>query len=84
MWSDGFMGIFCYSALTTSKIVGPDGKPTRKVDHKRAVKMYERGQGDKIIPSDLRPPLVLKVGFTDILESSMIDIFAAYLGLFIS
>ena len=41
--------------------------------------MYERGQGDKIIPSDLRPPPVLKVGFTDILEASMIDIFASVL-----
>ncbi|KAL5512415.1 hypothetical protein ACEPAG_3407 [Sanghuangporus baumii] len=41
-------------------IIGPDGKPTKKVDHARAVKIYERGQGDKIIPSDLRPPPVLK------------------------
>ncbi|EJD00557.1 uncharacterized protein FOMMEDRAFT_112104 [Fomitiporia mediterranea MF3/22] len=41
-------------------IVGPDGRPTKKVDHARAVKIYERGQGDKIIPSDLRPAPVLK------------------------
>ncbi|KLO12076.1 hypothetical protein SCHPADRAFT_436815 [Schizopora paradoxa] len=41
-------------------IIGPDGKPTKKVDHARAVKIYERGQGDKIIPSDLRPAPVLK------------------------
>ncbi|KAJ7057795.1 SAC3 domain-containing protein [Mycena amicta] len=33
---------------------------TKRVDHKRAVKMYERAAGDKTIPSDLRPPLVLK------------------------
>ncbi|OCH89508.1 hypothetical protein OBBRIDRAFT_756454 [Obba rivulosa] len=33
---------------------------TRRVDHKRAVKIYERGAGDKVIPSDLRPPPVLK------------------------
>lgn len=34
---------------------------TKKVDHKRAVKMYERAAGDKTLPSDLRPPIVLKV-----------------------
>jgi nuclear mRNA export protein SAC3 len=34
---------------------------TKRVDHKRAVKMYERAAGDKTIPSDLRPPPVLKV-----------------------
>ncbi|KAJ6571869.1 hypothetical protein B0H19DRAFT_1131654 [Mycena capillaripes] len=33
---------------------------TKRVDHKRAVKMYERAAGDKILPSDLRPPDVLK------------------------
>ncbi|KAI0058607.1 hypothetical protein BV25DRAFT_1810344 [Artomyces pyxidatus] len=33
---------------------------TKHVDHKRAVKQYERGGGDKSLPSDLRPPLVLK------------------------
>ncbi|KAF7300705.1 Nuclear export factor [Mycena chlorophos] len=33
---------------------------TKRVDHKRAVKMYERAAGDKTIPSDLRPPLVLR------------------------
>lgn len=34
---------------------------TKRVDHNRAVKMYERAAGDKTIPSDLRPPNVLKV-----------------------
>lgn len=34
---------------------------TKRVDHNRAVKMYERAAGDKTLPSDLRPPLVLKV-----------------------
>ncbi|KAI0739914.1 SAC3/GANP/Nin1/mts3/eIF-3 p25 family-domain-containing protein [Daedaleopsis nitida] len=33
---------------------------TKRVDHKRAVKIYERAAGDKTIPSDLRPPAVLK------------------------
>ncbi|KAF5340886.1 hypothetical protein D9758_012172 [Tetrapyrgos nigripes] len=33
---------------------------TKRVDHQRAVKMYERAAGDKVIPSDLRPPHVLK------------------------
>ncbi|TFK81944.1 hypothetical protein K466DRAFT_590907 [Polyporus arcularius HHB13444] len=33
---------------------------TKRVDHKRAVKIYERAAGDKTIPSDLRPPPVLK------------------------
>ncbi|ETW76545.1 hypothetical protein HETIRDRAFT_460814 [Heterobasidion irregulare TC 32-1] len=33
---------------------------TRRVDHNRAVKMYERAAGDKTLPSDLRPPPVLK------------------------
>ncbi|TFK51381.1 hypothetical protein OE88DRAFT_1659360 [Heliocybe sulcata] len=33
---------------------------TRRVDHRRAVKAYERAAGDKIIPSDLRPPHILK------------------------
>ncbi|KAJ7802393.1 hypothetical protein B0H14DRAFT_3488450, partial [Mycena olivaceomarginata] len=33
---------------------------TNRIDHKRAVKMYERAAGDKTLPSDLRPPLVLK------------------------
>ncbi|KAL5482843.1 SAC3_3 [Sanghuangporus weigelae] len=41
-------------------IIVPDGKPTKEVDHARTVKIYERGQGDKIIPSDLRRPPVLK------------------------
>lgn len=34
---------------------------TKRVDHRKAVKMYERAAGDKTIPSDLRPPIVLKV-----------------------
>ncbi|KAH0835800.1 hypothetical protein J3R83DRAFT_9655 [Lanmaoa asiatica] len=33
---------------------------TKRVDHKRAVKAYERAAGDKTLPSDLRPPDVLK------------------------
>ncbi|KAJ7136142.1 hypothetical protein C8R44DRAFT_769794 [Mycena epipterygia] len=33
---------------------------TKRVNHQRAVKMYERAAGDKTLPSDLRPPLVLK------------------------
>ncbi|KAJ7236039.1 SAC3/GANP/Nin1/mts3/eIF-3 p25 family-domain-containing protein [Mycena rebaudengoi] len=33
---------------------------TKRVDHSRAVKMYERAAGDKTLPSDLRPPHVLK------------------------
>ncbi|KAG7087326.1 hypothetical protein E1B28_013302 [Marasmius oreades] len=33
---------------------------TKRVDHSKAVKMYERAAGDKVIPSDLRPPHVLK------------------------
>ncbi|KIL58844.1 hypothetical protein M378DRAFT_188122 [Amanita muscaria Koide BX008] len=33
---------------------------TKRVDHKRAVKMYERAAGDKTLPSDLRPPHILK------------------------
>ncbi|KAG1858520.1 SAC3/GANP/Nin1/mts3/eIF-3 p25 family-domain-containing protein [Suillus subluteus] len=33
---------------------------TKRVDHKRAVKMYERAAGDKTLPSDLRPPEVLR------------------------
>ena len=33
---------------------------TKRVDHRRAVKMYERAAGDKTLPSDLRPPLILK------------------------
>jgi hypothetical protein len=44
------------SALIPAKIPG-----TKRVDHKRAVKMYERAAGDKTLPSDLRPPIVLKV-----------------------
>ncbi|KAF8128981.1 hypothetical protein EV363DRAFT_1400231 [Boletus edulis] len=35
---------------------------TKRVDHKRAVKAYERAAGDKTLPSDLRPPDVLKMG----------------------
>ncbi|KIJ19387.1 hypothetical protein PAXINDRAFT_178967 [Paxillus involutus ATCC 200175] len=33
---------------------------TKRVDHRHAVKMYERAAGDKTLPSDLRPPNVLK------------------------
>ncbi|KAI0260588.1 SAC3/GANP/Nin1/mts3/eIF-3 p25 family-domain-containing protein [Gloeopeniophorella convolvens] len=33
---------------------------TKRVDHKRAVKIFERAAGDKTLPSDLRPPPVLK------------------------
>ncbi|EIW53027.1 uncharacterized protein TRAVEDRAFT_155881 [Trametes versicolor FP-101664 SS1] len=33
---------------------------TKRVDHRRAVKIYERAAGDKTLPSDLRPPPVLK------------------------
>ena len=44
------------SALILFKIPG-----TKRVDHKRAVKMYERAAGDKTLPSDLRPPIILKV-----------------------
>ncbi|KAH9850464.1 SAC3/GANP/Nin1/mts3/eIF-3 p25 family-domain-containing protein [Lenzites betulinus] len=33
---------------------------TKRVDHERAVKIYERAAGDKTLPSDLRPPPVLK------------------------
>ncbi|THG98161.1 hypothetical protein EW026_g3979 [Hermanssonia centrifuga] len=33
---------------------------TKRVDHKRAVKIYERGAGDKTLPSELRPPPILK------------------------
>lgn len=44
------------SALIPVKIPG-----TKRVNHKRAVKMYERAAGDKTLPSDLRPPIVLKV-----------------------
>ncbi|KAF5319652.1 hypothetical protein D9619_008595 [Psilocybe cf. subviscida] len=33
---------------------------TKRVDHNRAVKMYERAAGDKTLPSDLRPPKVLR------------------------
>lgn len=56
------------------QIIGPDGKPTRKVDHARAVKIYERGQGDKIIPSDLRPAPVLKVKNAQKLEYKIIEL----------
>jgi nuclear mRNA export protein SAC3 len=40
---------------------------TKRVDHSRAVKMYERAAGDKTLPSDLRPPEVLKVNFVILL-----------------
>ncbi|KAJ4481245.1 SAC3/GANP/Nin1/mts3/eIF-3 p25 family-domain-containing protein [Lentinula aciculospora] len=39
----------------------PYSSPTSKrVDHSKAVKAYERAAGDKTLPSDLRPPLILK------------------------
>lgn len=44
------------AALMCAKVPG-----TKRVDHKRAVKIYERAAGDKTLPSDLRPPPVLKV-----------------------
>jgi len=44
------------STLMSLKVPG-----TKRVDHNRAVKMYERAAGDKTLPSDLRPPHVLKV-----------------------
>lgn len=47
------------STLIYFKIPG-----TKRVNHTRAVKMYERAAGDKTLPSDLRPPKVLKVGGT--------------------
>lgn len=34
---------------------------SNNVDLRRAVKYYERATGDKIVPSDVRPPTVLKV-----------------------
>jgi hypothetical protein len=49
------------SALILLKIPG-----TKRVDHKRAVKMYERAAGDKTLPSDLRPPIVLKASLHSI------------------
>jgi len=54
MYSSSTSGM--QSALILFKIPG-----TKRVDHKRAVKMYERAAGDKTLPSDLRPPIVLKV-----------------------
>lgn len=61
-WTAGKLYVFCYlalgsmSALITTKIPG-----TKRVDHRHAVKIYERAAGDKTLPSDLRPPPVLKV-----------------------
>jgi hypothetical protein len=49
------------SALICFKIPG-----TKRVDHRLAVKMYERAAGDKTLPSDLRPPVVLKVRLLDL------------------
>jgi hypothetical protein len=43
---------------------------TKRVDHKRAVKIYERGAGDKTLPSDLRPPVVLKVNNSAVVATS--------------
>ncbi|KAF5355602.1 hypothetical protein D9757_012910 [Collybiopsis confluens] len=36
------------------------GSSTKRINHAKAVKMYERAAGDKTLPSDLRPPLVLR------------------------
>lgn len=56
---DGTLEIYSWSSETTQKDLKIPG--TKRVDHNRAVKMYERAAGDKTIPSDLRPPKVLKV-----------------------
>src|SRR5215510_14443750 len=50
--------VFTDSMLIFSKVPG-----TKRVDHLRAVKIYERAAGDKTLPSDLRPPEVLKVSY---------------------
>lgn len=57
------------SALIPLKIPG-----TKRVDHKRAVKMYERAAGDKTLPSDLRPPDVLKVCSTQSSHNIHVDL----------
>ncbi|KAF6752642.1 nuclear pore-associated protein [Ephemerocybe angulata] len=41
------------------EVLPTEGKE-RRVDHQRAVKIYERAAGDKVLPSDIRPPHVLK------------------------
>ena len=36
---------------------------TRSLDHNKAVKMYERGAGDKWQPADIRPAIVCKASY---------------------
>lgn len=50
-----------FPAAKKTTLIEPKVPGTKRVDHNRAVKMYERGAGDRIIPSDLRPPHILKV-----------------------
>ncbi|KAF7323847.1 Nuclear export factor [Mycena kentingensis (nom. inval.)] len=51
-----------YRRERENNLVGWETIPgTKRVDHAKAVKMYERAAGDKVIPSDLRPPPVLKI-----------------------
>jgi hypothetical protein len=48
-------------------LAGTEKDPLPKVDHVLAVKKYRRsaaGQDPEIFPEDIRPPSVLKVGFT--------------------
>jgi len=51
----------CYAVIKKTTLMSVKIPGTKRVDHNRAVKMYERAAGDKTLPSDLRPPLVLKV-----------------------
>lgn len=50
-----------FTSAKKTTLIGSKIPGTKRVDHNRAVKMYERGAGDRILPSDLRPPYVLKV-----------------------
>jgi hypothetical protein len=52
-----------YVALVNFALISLKVPGTKRVDHLRAVKMYERAAGDKTLPSDLRPPEVLKVSY---------------------
>jgi nuclear mRNA export protein SAC3 len=56
-------GRYCAGYLP-SQVIGEDGKPTRTIDEYRMVKKFRRSAAgvDEQLPSDLRPPLVLKVG----------------------
>jgi hypothetical protein len=56
MFSESTFCVRDTSPLIPFKIPG-----TKRVDHRRAVKQYERAAGDKTLPSDLRPPSVLQV-----------------------